>query len=142
MYNILILLPIIFIACSQSSKQDSEIFDFYKENMPKLDSIVDYLDSNRRFSNLFGKGLSSTQVNYYLLDQLGIDSIYFNSGGCNMNIRQKQYSFTFTKNEFHNIVLSKNRCAGFISHTGAKYRDLDNGLKTVGLGWDWYYWEK
>ena len=137
-----ILLQIILIACSQSSNLDQRISNFHRENLPKFDSIITYLDSDKFFSTLSGEGLSKEDINFYLLDQLGIDSVYFNSGGCNKDIRQKQYNFTFTKMGFKNIVLSKNRCSGFISHKGAEFKNLENGVKTVGLGWDWFYWEK
>jgi hypothetical protein len=59
-----------------------------------------------------------------------------------MKARQKQYIFTFIDGEYSNIVLSKNRCSGFISHKGAEFKSLENGVKTIGLGWDWFYWEK
>jgi len=130
------------MACSQSSNQHLKFLYFSNENMSKFDSIVSYLDSNQQFSNLFGEVLSSKDINYYLINQLGIDSVYFNSGGCNMKARQKQYIFTFIDGEYSNIVLSKNRCSGFISHKGAEFKSLENGVKTIGLGWDWFYWEK
>lgn len=141
-YYILMLLQIILIACSYSSKRNTKFIEFYKQNISKFDSMIVYLDSNQQFSNLFGEGLSRTEINYYLTNQLGIDSVYFNSGGCNMKAKQKQYLFTFIKGEYSNIVLSKNRCSGFISHKGAEFKNLENGVKTVGLGWDWFYWEK
>lgn len=142
LHYITILLQIFLIACSQSSNLDQRISNFHRANLPKFDSIITYLDSNKSFSTISGEGLCKEDINFYLLDQLGIDSVYFNSGGCNKDIRQKQYNFTFTKMEFKNIILSKNRCSGFISHKGAEYKYLENGVITVGLGLDWYYWRK
>ena len=141
LFYIFILLPVIFLGCFQSSNRNLKFQNFYEGNLSQFDSIVSYLDSNQQFLNLFGEVLSSKEINYDLISQLGIDSIYFNSGGCNMKVKQKQYIFTFSEDEFNNIVLSKNRCSGFISHKGAAFKNLENGIKTIGLGWDWFYWE-
>jgi hypothetical protein len=136
---ICIALMLVFSCETEPFHEKKTINKFYS-NFVEFQNAVNLLDKDTLLHSAWGKVISTSELRgaRKTLEKLHVDSVYVFSGGCNMNILQKQYDFYAIEAGEKRIHFTKNRCDSLNSKKG--YSKRETNAIVIGLGDFWSLW--